>query len=391
MGVQMVDATFTPTQMAACEFGFLHYEGFGLDLTWEDPVCPLSVIWEPAYSSVVAKPNMTVKHVDNSHARMFEFVCDKDEEVCRHSASHELPGFYPSILSCHAVINHNPCSGCVFAMCLFKKPPSAENIIAPNVSARQNIVHRVNAIRVPITREAVMSSLKNDGLMVFLQQLQGAKAGMDTAALKSQCRAYLVGFKQLPHPAHSWSAFLHDLFASCIDNEFAAEIVAMALLGQNVLDEEDLPMVLDVRPINIDNAATHRCRWQAMLFIHALSIVFPTAVVNGHSELVLPFLDDPSSQVRYTAFTALYPNQSASEFLAFSDFYGNLAHSEQKLLAEKIAENYPTHEAAQMLKALVNQHKVQILGAFCKIAQRDHSAIELLLYAEFDIFTSRAA
>ncbi|MDA9860461.1 hypothetical protein N9C81_01165 [Planctomycetota bacterium] len=95
MGVQMVDAAFTPTQMAACEFGFLHYEGFGLDLTWEDPVCPLSVIWEPAYSSVVAKPNMTVKHVDNSHARMFEFVCDKDEEVCRHSASHELPGFYP--------------------------------------------------------------------------------------------------------------------------------------------------------------------------------------------------------------------------------------------------------------------------------------------------------
>ena len=280
-----------------------------------------------------------------------------------------------------------PVLGCVFAMCLFKKPPSAENIIAPNVSAQQNIVHRVNAIRVPITREAVMSSLKNDGLMVFLQQLQGAKAGMDTAALKSQCRAYLVGFKQLPHPAHSWSAFLHDLFASCIDNEFAAEIVAMALLGQNVLDEEDLPMVLDVRPINIDNAATHRCRWQAMLFIHALSIVFPTAVVNGHSELVLPFLDDPSSQVRYTAFTALYPNQSASEFLGFSDFYGNLAHSEQKLLAEKIAENYPTHEAAQMLKALVNQHKVHILGAFCKIAQRDHSAIELLLYAEFDIFT----
>ncbi|MBC8369156.1 MAG: hypothetical protein P8L98_07230 [Planctomycetota bacterium] len=224
--------------------------------------------------------------------------------------------------------------------------------------------------------------------MVFLQQLQGAKAGMDTAALKSQCRAYLVGFKQLPHPAHSWSAFLHDLFASCIDNEFAAEIVAMALLGQNVLDEEDLPMVLDVRPINIDNAATHRCRWQAMLFIHALSIVFPTAVVNGHSELVLPFLDDSSSQVRYTAFTALYPNQSASKFLAFSDFYGNLAHSEQKLLAEKIAENYPAHEAAQILKTLVNQHKVQILGAFCKIAQRDHSAIELLLYAEFDIFTS---
>ena len=281
-----------------------------------------------------------------------------------------------------------PVLGCVVAMCLFKKPPSAENIIAPDASTQQNIVHRINAIRVPITREAVVSSIKNDGLMVFLQQLQGAKAGMDTAALKSQCRAYLVGFKQLPHPAHSWSAFLHDLFASCIDNEFAAEIVAMALLGQSVLDEEDLPMVLDVRPINIDNAATHRCRWQAMLFIHALSIVFPTAVVNGHSELVLPFLDDSSSQVRYTAFTALYPNQSASKFLALSDFYGNLAHSEQKLLAEKIAENYPAHEAAQILKTLVNQHKVQILGAFCKIAQRDHSAIELLLYAEFDIFTS---
>ena len=281
-----------------------------------------------------------------------------------------------------------PVLGCVFAMCLFQRPPSAENIMPKKSSVRQNIVHRINAIKVPITREAVAKSLKNDALMVFLQQLQDANIGVDKAVLKSQCRAYLVGFKQLPHPAHNWSAFLHDLFASCCDNEFAAEVVAMALLGQKVLNEEDLPMVLDVRPTNVDSAAANNCRWQAMLFMHALDLVFPAAVVNGHSELVLPFLDDPSSQVRYTAFTALHPNQSAGEFLAFSDFYGNLAHSEQKLLAEKIAENYPAHEAAQILKTLVNQHKVQILGAFCKIAQRDHSAIELLLYAEFDIFTS---
>ncbi|MDE0585705.1 MAG: hypothetical protein OSB63_03720, partial [Planctomycetota bacterium] len=243
----------------------------------------------------------------------------------------------------------------------------------------------------PITREAIAKSLSNDSLIVFLQQLQNANTGMDKAALKSQCRAYLVGFKQLPHPVHSWSAFLHDLFASCCDNEFASEIVAMALLGQNVLNEEDLPMVLDVRPINIDNATTNHCRWQATLFIHALGIVLPAAVVNGHSKLVLPFLDDPSSQVRYTAFTALYPNQPASEFVSFPDFYGNLAHSEQKLLAEKIADDYQAYEAAQILKTLVNQYKVQILGAFCKIAQRDNSAIELLLYAEFDIFTSEQA
>jgi hypothetical protein len=281
-----------------------------------------------------------------------------------------------------------PILGCVFAMCLFQRSPSAENVMSKKSSVQQNIVNRVNSIKVPITREAIIKSLNNEALIIFLQQLQDAKSGMDKAALKSQCRAYLVGFKQLPHPAHSWSAFLHDLFASCIDNEFAAEVVAMALLGQNVLNEEDLPMVLDVRPINIDNATANHCRWQAMLFIHALGIAFPAAVVNGRSELVLPFLDDPSSQVRYTAFTALYPNQSASEFAPFTDFYGNLAHSEQKLLAEKIAQDYQAYEAAQILKTLVNQHKVQVLGAFCKIAQRDNSAIELLLYSEFDRFTS---
>jgi hypothetical protein len=281
-----------------------------------------------------------------------------------------------------------PVLGCVFAMCLFQRSPSAENVMSKKSSVQQNIVNRVNSIKVPITREAIIKSLNNEALIIFLQQLQDAKSGMDKAALKSQCRAYLVGFKQLPHPAHSWSAFLHDLFASCIDNEFAAEVVAMALLGQNVLNEEDLPMVLDVRPINIDNATANHCRWQAMLFIHALGIAFPAAVVNGRSELVLPFLDDPSSQVRYTAFTALYPNQSASEFAPFTDFYGNLAHSEQKLLAEKIAQDYQAYEAAQILKTLVNQHKVQVLGAFCKIAQRDNSAIELLLYSEFDRFTS---
>jgi hypothetical protein len=281
-----------------------------------------------------------------------------------------------------------PILGCVFAMCLFQRSPSAENVMSKKSSVQQNIVNRVNSIKVPITREAIIKSLNNEALIIFLQQLQDAKSGMDKAALKSQCRAYLVGFKQLPHPAHSWSAFLHDLFASCIDNEFAAEVVAMGLLGQNVLNEEDLPMVLDVRPINIDNATANHCRWQAMLFIHALGIAFPAAVVNGRSELVLPFLDDPSSQVRYTAFTALYPNQSASEFAPFTDFYGNLAHSEQKLLAEKIAQDYQAYEAAQILKTLVNQHKVQVLGAFCKIAQRDNSAIELLLYSEFDRFTS---
>jgi hypothetical protein len=281
--------------------------------------------------------------------------------------------------------------GCVFAICLFQGPSSAENVLPKKLSVRQNIVNRVNSIKVPITREAIVKSLNDEALIVFLQQLQDANIGTNKAALKSQCRAYLVGFRQLPHPAHSWSAFLHDLFASCIDNEFAAEVVSMALLGQNVLDEEDLPMVLDVRPINIDNATTNHCRWQAMLFIHALDIVFPAAVVNGHSELVLPFLDDPSSQVRYMAFTALYPNQSASEFAPFADFYGNLAYSEQKLLAEKIAEGCQAYEAAQILKTLVNQHKVQILGAFCKIAQRDNSPIELLLYAEFDVFTSEQA
>ena len=281
--------------------------------------------------------------------------------------------------------------GCLLAMCLFQETPSAENVIPEKAAARQNIVNRINALKVPITREAVAKSLNNEALIVFLQQLQDAKIGMDKAALKSQCRAYLVGFKQLPHPAHSWSAFLHDLFASCIDNEFAAEVVAVALLGQKVLNEEDLPMILDVRPISIDNATTHRCRWQAMLFMHALDLAFPAAVLNGRGELVLPFLDDPSSQVRYTAFAALHPSQHTSALFPFADFYGHLAHSEQKLLAEKVADDYPVHEAAQILKNLVNQHKVQILGAFCKIAQRDYSAIELLLYAEIDEFTSLQA
>lgn len=278
--------------------------------------------------------------------------------------------------------------GCLFAMCLFQKTPSAEKVISEKAAAQQNIVNRINAIKVPITREAVAKSLNNDALISFLQQLQNANIGMDKAALKSQCRAYLVGFKQLPHPAHSWSGFLHDLFASCVDNEFAAEVVAMALLGQSVLNEEDLPMILDVRPMSIDNATVDHCRWQAMLFIHALNLVFPTAVLNGRSELVVPFLDDPSSQVRYTAFAALHPSQHTSQLFPFADFYSHLAHSEQKLLAEKVAEDYPAYEAAQILKNLVNQHKVQILGAFCKIAQRDNSAIELLLYAELDLFTS---
>ncbi|MFT7517029.1 MAG: hypothetical protein ACI84O_000817 [Myxococcota bacterium] len=97
-GVEHHDAKFTPTQIAACEWGFLSYTGFGLDLRWEDPVCPTTVIWEPPYQSTIPKANVTFQHAGEAHAQMIEFVCDEETESCHHSATHSLPGAFHSYI-----------------------------------------------------------------------------------------------------------------------------------------------------------------------------------------------------------------------------------------------------------------------------------------------------
>ncbi len=94
-GVNTVGAKLTPTVTAACKNGFVKYKGFGLDLSWEDPVCPTLVIYEPAHSVTVPKPGMRFKFVDCSKALALEFECDEDTENCNFIGSHELPGAYP--------------------------------------------------------------------------------------------------------------------------------------------------------------------------------------------------------------------------------------------------------------------------------------------------------
>ena len=95
LGVKTIDATFTPTLMASCEYGFVKYEGFGLNLSWEEPICPAMVVFEPVYSATVSKPNMRFEYVDSSTAVAIEFCCNEKTEACIHSGTHDLPGFYP--------------------------------------------------------------------------------------------------------------------------------------------------------------------------------------------------------------------------------------------------------------------------------------------------------
>jgi|GEM_PF-5387908 len=278
---------------------------------------------------------------------------------------------------------------CALTMWLLHGPHVSQVVVSANTPAPHKVsAQLIKSMKVPITREVVVQSLKNDALMRFLEQLQNPNSSANKKNLKAQCRIYLVGFNQLPHPQHDWPTFLHDLFAACYNNEFASEIVARALMGQNVLDEQELPLVIDIRPPLVDNAEGNHCQWQALLFLNALDIVFPAAVKNGQSDLVIPFLKDQSSQVRFTAFKALYPKLSAKDFSQWGDFFGQLAYTEQKLLAEKIADDCLPNEAATILKSLVNRYKLSLLGAFCKVAQRDSRAIELLLHDELGSYTS---
>ncbi|MFT7517030.1 MAG: hypothetical protein ACI84O_000818 [Myxococcota bacterium] len=253
------------------------------------------------------------------------------------------------------------------------------------------ISKQFDAVKVPITRDSVYRSLQDNALTTFLHELQIAKSMSDKKPLQSQCRTYLVGFEQLPHASHTWGAFLHDLFSACYSNEFASEVVARALFGQHVISEQELDLILDVRPTSVDDAINQHCYWQATLFINALDILFVAAIANGNTSVVEPFLQDKSSRIRALAFTALYPNLSASEFAQFSDFFAGLDSSEQKLLAEYIADTYQPNEAAGILRDMVNQQQANLLGAFCKVAMRDHLAIELLLNDAFDSFTDEQA
>jgi hypothetical protein len=242
--------------------------------------------------------------------------------------------------------------------------------------------------KVAVTDVAIKRSLQDDALLLFLQRLGSTKGKHGIDLLKSQCRAYLVGFDQLPHPSHTWGGFLHDLFNTCSGNELASEVVAKALSNQRVMKSNDLSLVVDFRPSKIDEASKFNCHWQAELFISAINIIFSDAVASGNGDMVRPFLGDESSRVRLIAFTALHSELSSGDFTQFLGFFSGLEQSERQLFANHIADNSLPLEAAAILRTLVNTQKMQVLGAFCKLASRDANVIQLLLNDEFDNYTS---
>ncbi|MDP6963138.1 MAG: hypothetical protein QGF46_03125, partial [Planctomycetota bacterium] len=193
---------------------------------------------------------------------------------------------------------------------------------APNLP--QQVAKKYEQSRVPITEEAVIRNLQQNSAIDFLRQLKNLNPDSDKEILKSQCRAYLVGYSEFPQQELSWGGFIHELYSACMGNEIASEIVASAIKGQKMIGVNELILVQDIRPTEIDSASENQCYWQAQLFINSIEIIFPAAVSDSREDIVLPYLDDPSNKVSLIAFMALNPKFDGKSYSSISEFIATL-------------------------------------------------------------------
>jgi len=76
--VEHVDGTFRVVGPAACENGFLEFSWGGISISWEDPVCPLMMVWTPPYDNIIDGSGTTISSPQAAQAMAFFFNCKDD-------------------------------------------------------------------------------------------------------------------------------------------------------------------------------------------------------------------------------------------------------------------------------------------------------------------------
>jgi len=79
--VDHVAGTFSVVGPAACDNGLLEFSWGGISITWEDPVCPLMMVWTPPYDVIIDGAGTTISNPQAARAMAFFFECADDNCV----------------------------------------------------------------------------------------------------------------------------------------------------------------------------------------------------------------------------------------------------------------------------------------------------------------------
>ncbi|MFQ5748349.1 MAG: hypothetical protein ACE5H3_02695 [Planctomycetota bacterium] len=91
-----------PSGFAACDNGIVDFRFGGVHIKWEDPVCPLALIWSPPQYSFRDRKGATWIYLEAAHPQELKFECNEDDN-CVQIGIQELPGVFPQYATfpCH--------------------------------------------------------------------------------------------------------------------------------------------------------------------------------------------------------------------------------------------------------------------------------------------------
>ncbi len=98
--VQHHTATTTSSGFQACDWGMVEFRFGGVTLTWEDPVCPLFILFEPYWTETGEKHGTLILQVHMARALKFNYRCDEKTENCVQVSIDEF-GQYPVHVDSH--------------------------------------------------------------------------------------------------------------------------------------------------------------------------------------------------------------------------------------------------------------------------------------------------
>jgi len=83
-----------PSGFSACDNGIVEFKFGGVHIKWEDPVCPLALIWSPPQYGFRDRKGATWIYLGAAHPQELKFTCNKDDN-CVQTGIQELPGLFP--------------------------------------------------------------------------------------------------------------------------------------------------------------------------------------------------------------------------------------------------------------------------------------------------------
>ncbi|PCJ52098.1 MAG: hypothetical protein COA70_13075 [Planctomycetota bacterium] len=198
----------------------------------------------------------------------------------------------------------------------------------------------------------------------------------------------LEGWLQIPGETEaSFVSFLPDLFLQAEQSEDICQVAANAWRGRRLLNAEDLDLVLELRPENVDQS---QFPWRVAFFLLTLEDTFHALMEGGDSGRVERFLEDPSHKVRLVAIRVLFDGKSSADWASIMGLLEKMDFADVVALAEWIATSQEPQVAGELLRMISSSMNATggFLSAWAMLGGRDRSVLEWTLRSEFDFLTA---